>query len=410
MTPTPLKQPHRFRPGIHTKAFNENKLEHYTWMLEHAPVCRSKLFVLPVVTVATYDGCKQLLSSPLFVRNRKTATGGRAFPVPIPKSLEMMLKGLITQDDPEHKRQRRLVAKAFTPKTLGTLQAAIDDVVEEHLDRLRGPVDLLEAYCLPIPSIIIATMLGIEEAEVAQFQRGLSALSTGMNGLSALRTFVYDMPKLIELTRGVIHRKTQQPGDDLLTAMIQAQEDGDRLTEDELVAMTFTLIMAGYETTVHLIGNAVVTLLRHPDQLAQLLEDPELWGGAVEEVLRVLGPVQATKQMYATEDTEIEGYAIPKGTLVIPLLGAANLDPTRFDAPLSFDIHRAPNKHVGFGHGIHHCLGAALARMETISALRGFFERFPDLQLARPASELELVNMPLWHRYKHIPVDLGSRV
>lgn len=405
-----LKTPPKFSPGIHTKAFTQNAFEHYAWMLEHAPVCRTKLFVMPVMVVASYKGCREMLTSPHFVRNRTKATGGRPFPMPIPKSIELMLNGLIMQDDPEHKRQRRLVSKAFTPKTLNALKGKVDAVVAHQLNALKGQreVDLLPSYCLPIPSAIIAHMLGINEDEMPAFHDGVSALSTGLTGLSVARTMLWDMPKLVTMTRGLIRRKRDLPGEDLMTAMIHAQEHSDKLSEDELVAMTMTLIMAGYETTVHLIGNAVVTLLNHPKQLAMLLNDPTLMPGAIEEILRFNGPIHGTKQMYATQDTSIEGYAIPKGTMMFPLLGAANRDPSQFENPNTFDIMREPNPHLGFGHGIHHCLGAALARMETKAALLGLFERFPDLTLACPASELELVTMPLWQRHKHIPVLLGS--
>lgn len=407
-----LKTPPRFQPSITSKAFTDNVYDHYDWMLKNAPVCKTKMFVMPAIVVASYEGCREMLSSPLFVRSRALATGGgRAFPLPLPKTLKLMLNGLITQDDPNHKRQRRLVSKAFTPKSLGSMQGVIDDTVNHHLDAMEGKeqVDLLDEYCLPIPSAVIAHMLGIEPQEMPEFHDGVSALTTGLTGLSMARTILWDMPKLIKLTRRLIRRKRDTPGDDLMTTMIQAQDDGDRLSEDELVAMTFTLIMAGYETTVHLIGNAVVTLLAHPEQLAMVLEDHSLMPAAIEEVLRFHGPVQGTKQMYAIEDTSLEGYAIPKGAMVLPLLGAANRDPSQFESPNTFDIMREPNKHLGFGHGIHHCLGAALARMETSSALLGLFERFPDLALDCSPSDLEFVNVPMWQRHKTIPIALGRR-
>ncbi len=170
--------------------------------------------------------------------------------------------------------------------------------------------------------------------------------------------------------------------------------------------MAILLIIAGYETTVHLITNAVVTLLQHPTQLEALKADWTLIDSAVEEIMRYAGPVLSTKPQYAAEPLEIHGVAIPKGSLVFPLLGAANRDPSVFPDPDVFDIRRTPNKQIGFGHGPHFCLGAALARMETRIALKNLFERFPHLRLAVPSGELELQNLPMWHRYQRLPVVL----
>ena len=170
--------------------------------------------------------------------------------------------------------------------------------------------------------------------------------------------------------------------------------------------MIFLLIFAGYETTVHLITNAVLTLLQHPDQLEKLCANPELTGGAVEEVMRFRGPVHGTKPNYATEDIEMHGVTIEKGSMVFPLLGAANRDPQFFDNPDVFDIQRSPNKHLGFGYGVHLCLGAWLARLETKVAINTLLRRNPNLQLAVKEEELELQRLPLWHRYQNLPIRL----
>lgn len=192
-----------------------------------------------------------------------------------------------------------------------------------------------------------------------------------------------------------------------VTGLIEAEEDGDRLSEDELVAMVFLLIVAGYETTVHLITNAVQTLLTHPEQLARLRAEPELIESAVEEVLRYNGPVHGTKPEYALEDVTLHGVTIPKGAVVMPLLGAANHDPAVFENPEVFDIARTPNRHLGFGQGIHYCLGAPLARLEARIALKTLFERNPNLRLAVRPEELKLQYIPGWHRHVSLPVVLG---
>mgnify|MGYP002624169524 FL=1 len=189
--------------------------------------------------------------------------------------------------------------------------------------------------------------------------------------------------------------------------MIQAEEAGEKLSEDELIGMVFLLVFSGFETTVHLITNAVLTLLEHPEQLERLRSEPALMESAVEEILRYRGPIHATKPMYATEDVTLHGQTIPKAAPLMPLLGAANFDPEVFEDPDTFDVARTPNKHLAFGHGIHFCLGAPLARMETRIALTNLLERNPNLRLAVDPSDLKLQTVPMWHRYESLPVSLG---
>jgi cytochrome P450 len=221
------------------------------------------------------------------------------------------------------------------------------------------------------------------------------------------RSLFLDLPATVRFVRDLVREKHDNPGDDILTGLIEAEDNGDRLTEDELVAMVFLLIVAGFETTVHLISNGVVTLLDHPDQLQRLRDDTRLIDSAVEEILRHRGPVQSTKPGYACEDITLHGVTIPKGKPIMPLFGAANHDPRVFDSPGDFDIGRSPNRHLGFGHGVHFCLGAHLARAETRLALRNLIERFPNLRLAVDSSALELKPMPGWHRYSGLPVATG---
>ena len=171
--------------------------------------------------------------------------------------------------------------------------------------------------------------------------------------------------------------------------------------------MVFLLLVAGYETTVHLINNGVVTLLQHPEELARLRAQPELIDGAVEEILRYRSPVQGTKLAYACEDVTIAGTTIPKGAAAMPILGSANMDASAFEEPERFDVAREPNRHLAFSHGTHFCLGAQLARLETKIALRNLIERNPDLRLAVPAEELRLQTLPMWHRFESVPVELG---
>jgi cytochrome P450 len=351
-----------------------------------------------------------ILKDDRFVRNRTTATGGGSrLPFLMPKSVALMAQSMIIEDEPEHRRLRNLVHKAFTPRALARLETRIEELTHELLDKAekQGTVDLMRAYALPIPVTVIAEMMGVSQADMPKFRDSLSVLTDGMSGWNLFRTLFWDLRKAVAFSRELIARKRADPQDDILTGLIQAEEAGDKLSEDELVSMLFLLVFAGFETTVHLITNSVVTLLQHPDQLARLRAEPALMESAVEEILRFNGPIQGTKPMYALEDVTLHGVTIPKKATVLPLLGAANRDPAVFENPDVFDIARSPNRHLGFGQGIHYCLGAPLARLETRIALTNLLERNPNLRLAIAPEDLRVQTVPLWHRYEKLPVILG---
>jgi cytochrome P450 len=373
-------------------------------------VYKGKLSIITIYLLSRYDDCVALLKDPRFVRDRTTVTGGNnRLPIPVPKSISLLAKSMILEDEPEHRRLRNLVHMAFTPRALARLEGRITQLTHDLLDaaEAQGNVDLMQAYALPIPVTVIRELVGVSDADMPRFRSGIRVLSEGLSGWNFLRTIVWDLPATIRFVRELINRKRADPGDDILTGLIQAEDDGQHLTDDELVSMVMLLILAGYETTVHLITNSVVSLLRHPEQLARLRAAPELAASAVEEVLRYHGPVQSTKPAYAREDVTLHGVTIPKGTAVMPLLGAANHDPTIFPDPEVFDIARTPNRHLGFGQGIHYCLGAPLARMETRIALQTLIERNPHLRLAVEPDELVLQPIPSWQRYSALPVVLG---
>ena len=391
--------------------FSQHKYDYYPWILEEAPICTGKVSVLKVHMLSRYDDCVALLRDPRFVRNRTTATGGSRMPfaIPLPKSVSLVATSMIVEDDPEHRRLRSLVNQAFKPASIARIEQRIERLTHELLDRVeqQGTLDLMPAYCLPIPVTVISEMMGVQDEDTTQFTGLMKNLSTGLTGWNILRTFLFQMPGTVRFVRELVARKRSNPGDDILTGLIHAEEDGERLTEDELVAMVFLLVVAGYETTVHLITNGVVTLLEHPEQMKRLREQPELIDSAVEEILRHRGPVQGTKMNYATEDVTFHGVTVHKGAPVVPLFGAANHDPRAFDDPEVFDIGRTPNRHLSFGHGSHFCLGAQLARMETKVALATLLERFPNLRLAIDPSELRIQSMPFWHRHESLPVELA---
>lgn len=395
--------------NLTSKAFIANKYAYYRWLREEAPVYKGKISIINVYLLSRYDDCVHMLKDPRFVRNRTTATGGSRSPFPLPKSVELMAQSMITADEPEHRRLRNLVHKAFTPRALAKLTARIERLTHELLDRAekQGIVDLIPAYALPIPVTVISEMMGVSDEEMPRFRSGMKVLSEGLSGWSILRSIFWDLPGTVKFVRQLIARKRTNPQDDILTALLQAEEEGEKLTEDELVSMVFLLIIAGYETTVHLITNAVVTLLQHPNQLARLRARPTLMESAIEEILRYNGPIHGSKPCYALEDVELHGVTIPKGAAVIPLFAAANHDPAVFENPQLFDIERSPNRHLGFGQGIHYCLGAPLARLETTIALKTLLARTPNLHLTVKPQDLKVQKIPLWHRYESLPVKLG---
>lgn len=394
---------------LNSAAFLDNEYDCYRWMRDDAPVCRARMGrLMSLYVLARYDDVLHMLKDRRFVRNRTTATGRRRrTPIPLPKVFAAMAQSMIIEDEPEHRRLRSLVHQAFTPRTVARLEGRIESLAHELLDtaQQRGTVDLLTAYAQPIPVTVIAELLGVSEADRAAFGRWTGVFTRSLRMRNALSIY-RDVRAIVTFIRGLIARRRADPRDDLLTALIHAEEDGARLTEDELVSMVVLLLLAGYETTINLIANGTRTLLTHPDQLERLRAQPELIGSAVEEILRFDSPVAATKPSYASEAVTLGDVTIPKGAIVLPLLASANRDERVFPQPDLFDITRTPNKHLGFGHGIHFCLGAPLARLEAQIALRTLLARAPNLRLAVDPATLRYVERPMLHRLRQLPVTL----
>lgn len=393
--------------------FSDHKFDWYRWMLEESPACMGKLSVLKISLVTRYDDCRLVLTDERFIRNRGRANGkgedASPLPFPMPKSIALLARSMIIEDDPQHRRLRNLVNRAFTPRAVGRLSDRVEDLSNELLASLprQGTFDLIEDYARPVPTRVIAEMMGVDSSSTAMFHKTMSVLSKGMTGFAMLKTMLWDVRQIAKFVRELIELKRNQPGDDILTGLIEAEEEGERLSDDELVAMVFLLIIAGYETTMHSITNGARLLCEHPDQLERLRAEPELWESGVQEIMRHRGPVQGTKMQYPTEDVTFHGYTIKKGTPVMPLLGAANHDPRVFEKPDEFDVARSPNHHLGFGLGMHFCLGRQLALMETRVALKNLFEQNPNVRIAVDSSKLEIAKVPGWHRHVSLPVSLS---
>lgn len=403
-------------PDLLSKEFACNKYEYYKWLRQEAPVARCKYVTGHAYVVSRYEDCVALLKDPRVIRDNRTIdTSTPLLPsfIPLPKSTELILHSMIGSDDPDHKRLRSLVHQAFTRKSMSELSDRIDRLTNNLLDRAEaqsrqnGSVDLRELYALPIPVTAIQEIVGVSDADMPRFYEGIEAIVKGFSGVRTILTMLWDVPRLSKFLRELIDRKRENPASDMLTGLIQAEEEGQKLSEDEIVSMVFLIIAAGYQTTVHLITNGVIALLQHPEQLAKLRANPDLVESAVEEILRFTSPVYVTELAYAAEDMVIHETNIPKGEVVTACIGAANHDPAIFKNPEVFDIERSPNKHLGFGSGIHACLGAPLARMEAKIALSNLIQRNPNLRLAVDPSELEFETTPGFHSYKRLPVVLG---
>ncbi len=308
-------------------------------------------------------------------------------------ALVPLTRQMLSQDPPDHSRLRKLVSQAFTPRRIDRLRDRIQAVCDELLEAAprTGSVDLVRGYAHPIPLTVIAELLGIPRQDRQRFHtlvQGSLPISAPSGGMLDIPIALPYLWLLMRYFRRLFAERRARPGDDLLSALVQAEEAGDRLDADELLGMAILLLTAGYETTVHLIGSAALALLQHPDQRARFVSEPGLTNSAIEELLRYTSPVEMTTPRISREDVTLSSVTIPRGEWVTGVLGSANHDESVFRDPETLDLARDPNPHVAFGQGRHFCLGASLARMETQVALTALFARFPGLRLTQPAESL----------------------
>lgn len=381
------------QPDFASQRFKSNPFPFYARLRAEAPVYKLKIFGGRETAwlVTRYDDVTALLKNPAFVKDRMAnMTPEQLAKLPWFVGLfKPLMNNMLDRDPPDHTRLRGLVHKAFTPRLIERLRSRIEVLTNELLDHAqrKGGMELVAHYALPVPITIIAEMLGVPTSDYRKFQRWSNRLTSNTSPLDMLRS----IPAVVMFSRYIkkmLALRRADPRDDLLTALIQAEEAGDKLTEDELVAMVFLLLVAGHETTVNLIASGTLALLQHPDQLERLRRDPSLIEPAVEELLRYTSPVELATERLAKEDLTIAGTTIPRGQLVFAALASANRDASQFQNPDSLDIGRTPNKHVSFGMGIHYCLGAPLARLEGQIALQALLQRMPKLRLAKPAESL----------------------
>ncbi len=312
---------------------------------------------------------------------------------------------MILLDPPEHTRLRKLVSRAFTARRMEDLRPRVAEIAERLLDELPADrVDLMAQYAFPLPVFVICELLGVPAEDRDRF----AAWSNAMVDQSTPEETNTAMTQLYGYLAELVERRRAEPDGALISGLIEVADEGDRLSQDELVAMAMLLLVAGHETTVNLIGNAVLALLTHPDQRALLRERPDLLAGAVEEVLRWDSPVHSTPARFAAEDVEYSGVTIPAGSVVLLSLASANRDDERFDDAERLRIDRDATGHTAFGHGLHHCLGAQLARIEGQEAVGALLRRFPDLALDAPVEELLHRRSTLVRGLRALPVRPGG--
>jgi cytochrome P450 len=381
----------------------------YARLRAESPVARLTAPVLGPLWIVTKhaDVVACLKQADRFVKDPRNAGRKHRQTLPrwLPPSIRALEQNMLDTDDPTHRRLRSLVNKAFGPSRVEGLRNRMAVITEELLDRAfaDGEAELVSAFALPLPLTVICELLGIPVADRQRFHRWSSAL---IATTSSLR-MVLAVPPIIAFARylrRLCQARRQDPQDDLVTALVEAEEAGERLSETEIVAMLLLLVVAGHETTVNLIGSGTLALLEHPEQMRGLIEHPERIGAAVDELLRYTAPVETATERYAAEDMELGGAQLRKGDVVLAAIASANRDEAVFEDADVLDLGRKADPHVAFGHGVHFCLGHLLARLEAEIAFTRLLERCPDLRLIGDANDLTWRESPIVRGLTALPV------
>jgi cytochrome P450 len=319
---------------------------------------------------------------------------------------ELLNNHMLNKDGQDHRRLRNLVSKAFTPRRVRELRPRVQAIADQLIDEVysAGRMDLVSDFAFHLPTIVILEMLGIPTEDRVKFHKWSQAFLMPVFQESELADMFRQMEEFSSYLRTLFEERRRAPRDDLLSALLAAEEEGDALDEQELFSTVVLLIIAGHETTVNLIGNAMVALWRHPDQLRRLAGDPTLMPAAVEEFLRYDGSVERALVRWVTQNVELGGQPLARGDLVIGILASAGRDEQVFSQPDLLQIDRQPNPHLGFGKGPHYCLGAPLARLETEIALNTLLRRLPRLRPTAPLAGLSYRSTPMFRSFVSIPV------
>ncbi len=409
------------KPDLTSVGYKRNPFPVWGELLQSGPCLKVKLpFIGKVWATTTFEATSQLLrDEDRFVRNPKNA--GRKYMLPfqwlLPHRINRLTNNMLGHDHAQHRRLRKLVEHAFLQQSIDEMQPRIEEICDHFLNQSaslaaqHGSVDLIANFSRPFPLAVISELLGLPEEDRPRF------LKWG-EGFSKIRS-IFDFGRLLLGLRGLEKyfeeqfeacRKQPRPG--LLSALVQVELEGDKLSYEELMSTAFLLLFAGHETTIHLITCAVYSFLTHPDEMQKLVNNRSLVAPAVEEVLRYFSPIEFTKPRYVAEDTSFFGQDLKRGEYIVGLIGTANHDPAKYVQPELFDISRTPNPHLSFGTGVHICLGLKLARAETQIALERIFTRFPNLQCQTPLENLIWIGRPGVRALHSLPLvlttDLGE--
>jgi cytochrome P450 len=375
------------RPDLASPRFKANPYPFYARLRAEAPVWRTTLPDRRTAWLVTrYEDVLDVLGDDRFAKDPSNALDPeqRDRQPWVPGFLKPLERNMLDLDEPDHRRLRALVSKAFTPRLIERLRGRIDEICRELLDDMerKDEAELVRDYALPLPATVIAELLGVPAGDHRRFHRWSNRIVSVSSGRDVWRAIPAALA-FVRYLRKMFQRRRISPEDDLMSALVQAEEAGDRLSEDELLAMAFLLLVAGHETTVNLIASGTLALLQHPEQKEKLMGDPALIKPVVEELLRYTSPVEIATERYARQDLGLSGNDVPRGELVLGVLGSANRDEQHFANPDVLDLARDPNRHLAFGRGgVHHCLGAPLARMEGQIAIDALLRRFPRMHLA----------------------------
>ncbi|MPQ25482.1 cytochrome P450 family protein [Bacillus paralicheniformis] len=378
---------------LFTSEFKEKAYPFYAKLREHDPVYRFTLLNGQIAWLITrYEDAQAVLKDDRFIKNPHTMLSQKQINKMFPTlERDLLINHMLSSDSSDHARLRNLVHKAFTPKMIEGLRDRIQEITDTLLDEVqnKGKMNLVDEFAFPLPIIVICEMLGIPPEDRDQFREWSDTIVEASNRPEKIQEARPTFQSFIKYMGHLIEDRRKNSTEDLVSALIHAETEGEKLTEKELYSMLLLLIVAGHETTVNLIGNGVLALLQHPKQLENLKNNPELISSAIEEILRFYGPVELATNRWAGEDVLIHEKLIRKGDMVVVALASANRDESKFENPDVFDITRKNNRHLGFGMGIHYCLGAPLARLEGQIALLTLLRRMPDLRLNTDAKTLK---------------------
>jgi cytochrome P450 PksS len=373
--------------NIASPQFKANPYPFYARLRAEAPVFPVRLPDKQRAWLVTrYDDVVMVLKDERFAKDRRNAlTPEQLARQPwMPAFARPLARNMLDLDPPDQTRLRALVQKAFTPRLVEQMRQRIQGLTDELLDAVRGrnQIDLIRDYALPVPTTIIAEMLGVPVEDRHRFHRWSRVLLGASSSRAGIWTAIPGIWLFMRYLRKFIRARRANPQDDLVSALVQAEEAGERLSEDELVALVMLLLVAGHETTVNLIGNGMLALLENADQMDKLRSDPGLIKSAVEELLRFHSPVEMATERFPRQDVTVAGTRIPRGEMVLAVIASANRDERQFVNADILDLAREPNKHVSFGQGVHFCLGAPLARLEGQLAINTLLRRTGRLALA----------------------------